>query len=195
MAYKLCNPTPFEARIDYEPGRPIVIPADSEVELTHEQGHEFRLDNPGTETVLEVTRPQGVFLRDDSRNYDVQAMEALRGSARLKKAEYARRVDSLKKLKSEQGTMPDEASMEQMINDHGLGKLLRDAEVCDRRAKAIAEATKDLQETVRDSFDPDRTCFVLDTGPKEFPSRLALQLFLEENPEIAAKHREYMGSE
>ena len=195
MAYKLCNPTPFEARIEWSPGCPIVIPADGEIELSHEQGDDFRLDKPGSEGVLEVTRPQGVFLLDDSRNYDVQALEALREAAGRKMAEYRRRVESMKKLKSESGIMPDAESLAQIVEDTGLNKLKKEAEVCDKRAKTIAKAIEGLEETVRDSFDPERTCYVLDTGPKEFKSKLALALFLDENPDIKAKHKAYLEEE
>jgi len=191
MAYRLCNPTPFEARIAYEPGRPIVVPGDSEIELSHDQGDHFRLDKPGTQGMLDVIQPLGIFLRDDTRNYDTQALAALRTAARMKRSEYHNRVENLKNLKSEQGVLPDSDSMDHMIKAHGLNKLLEEAIVCEKRAEIIAKAVEGLQETVRSDYDPERTCFVLETGPKEFPSKLALQLFLEENPEVKKRHLEY----
>jgi hypothetical protein len=36
---------------------------------------------------------------------------------------------------------------------------------------------------------------VLDTGPKEFKSKLAMALFLDENPDIKAKHKAYLEEE
>ena len=195
MAYKLCNPTPFEASIEWSPGCPIKIPADGEVELSHEQGDDFRLDKPGSEGVLEITRPQGVFLRDESRNYDVQALEALREAAGRKMAEYRRRVESMKKLKSESGIMPDAESLAQIVEDTGLNKLKKEAEVCEKRAKTIAKAIEGLEEQVRDSFDPERTVFSLDTGPKEFQSKLARQLFLDENPDVKKREKAYLEEE
>jgi len=195
MAYKLCNPTPFVATIDWEPGRPIVIEPDSSVELSHEQGDDFRADKPGSDNVREVTEPQGVFLFDDSRNYDIQALEALGKAAKRKMDEYRRRVDNLKKLKSEQGIMPDAESLAQMIEDHGLNRLKMEADACDNRAKKIAKVVEGVDEIVHQTFDPERTCYVLDTGPREFPSKLALELFLDENPSIKKRHEEYLSEE
>jgi hypothetical protein len=195
MAYKLCNPTPFEARIEWSPGVPIIIPADGEVELSHEQGDDFRLDKPGTEGVLEITRPQGVFLLDSNRNYDIQALEALKEAATRKMAEYRRRVESLKKLKSASGIMPDKESLEQIIEDTGLNKLKTDAEACERRAKKIEKVVAGMEETVREPFDPERTVFSLPTGPRQFPSKLSRELFLDENPDIAAKEKAFTEDE
>ena len=83
-SHKLHNPTPFVVEIEWDRGVVIVVQADSSTELSTKQMEQFAPGEPGHEEIRKMMDGHGVFLEDSDREYDAQALKALRACARFK---------------------------------------------------------------------------------------------------------------
>lgn len=187
LSSKLCNPTPWQVRFEWEPGRPIIIEPDGYATLDHDQLLDFRPGNPGSQEIKQKTDFLGIFLLDMDRSYDVQALEVLRTCYDLKKNEHRQRMQNLRDMRTASGMKPDEATMESLERQSGLIKFREECAVLEKRIKFFEDAVSNQEVKKREEIDFKTTCLATNP-PRQFPSETSLKAFLQENLEIAEKH-------
>ena len=184
---KLHNPTPFDVKIKYDRGIVIQIPADGQVTLSYAQTDDFRPGKPGSEEVKKTLNHLGLFLLDSDRSWDVQALDALKASIQAKSNQLKEFVNRTRNNRASAGTPLTDEALEEILVVSGNGTLRDEIEKLKNRVKLISETvSSDTSARVKNPIDPDRTCFGTQP-PREFPTKLALKVFLSENAEIAAK--------
>jgi hypothetical protein len=184
----LYNPTPETVEINWHRGVKIKLAPDEHVEISTEQMDDFRPGKPGSEEVQTLMHYKGVFLFDPERDYDVQALEALQESHRAKNAQYRDSVGSLRRERAAQGIAEDEAAFEEILNQMGLNALKAKIDAIKSRIdfyKEVVGEKKDRKSRTH-QFDPEKTLFLVEGPPREFPSKAAKQLFKRENPELVS---------
>jgi len=186
---KMVNPTPFDVKIPYERGVYITIPADSEIPLTMQQFDDFMPGKPGSEAARRILDFEGVFIADSDLSYDFQALKALRTAVGERKDRIKNFIDRTRNSRIAGGATVDDATMEDLINNSGYGRMQKDVERLEGRIKLLEDVVNadENRGAVRQNLDPTRTCFVTNP-PRQFASKTALQIYLAENPEIKAKH-------
>ena len=190
MAYsaKLCNPTPYPVKLDWDRGIRIKIEPFGATELTMQQMDDFRPGKPGSADVKQTLDYYGLFLLDSDRPYDNQALEAVRRAHAAKKAQYDAGVRNITDRRSASGIAPNEEALEETLSQMGYTALREKVETLKKQAAAFeAVVGAQPERTQRQQLDPKRTVFILDP-PREFPSVASMEFFLEGNPEIKAKH-------
>lgn len=190
-AAKLCNPTPFFVELPWHRGIDIPIPPFGDAEITMQQMDDFRPGKPGSENVRSVLDFHGLFLYDVDRPYDNQALEALKRSHKAKKSQYDEAVKNLRVQRAQAGIAPQEAAFEENLRQLGYFRLHEEIEKLEKAIEKFKTAVGEGPErSTRPQFDPDRTVMVMDP-PRQFPSVAAMEFYLEENPEIKAKHEAF----
>jgi hypothetical protein len=186
---RLVNPTPFDVKIPYERGVYIRIPSDGDVELSMQQLDDFRPGKPGSEAARHLLDFEGVFLQDTDLSYDLQALRALQTAVRERKDRIKTFMDRTRNSRIAGGATVDDATMEDLIQNSGYGRMIKDVEKLEKRIESLqAVVNADTSKgSVRQNLDPERTCFVINP-PRQFPSKTALAMFLTEHPDIAAAH-------
>lgn len=195
MAYtaKLANPTPWEAKLDWDRGVKIRVPAFGDTTLTLAQLDDFRDGKPGSEAVQEVLNYFGLFVVDSDRPYDNQALDAIQKSHAAKKAQYDSAVRNLTDRRAASGVAPNEAALEETLKQQGLITLREKISTLAEQAKALTVIVGPQRERIAHKpLDPARTIFVMDP-PREFPSVASMNFFLDmdENREVKAAHEAY----
>jgi len=190
---KLCNPTPFPNMKKWERGIEITIPPFGSVDLTINQVNDFRAGQPGSEAVREELDSKGWFLLDPDRSYEIQALEAVRRCIKKLTDQLNGVVTRLQESMAQMGQKEPEIVEERMrllgYGDKGMkGKIEGLKKLEKRYAEIVEEQSAQVMER---PFDPTKTLFVT-PGPQEFPSIAALEFFLDENPEIKARHVVFM---
>jgi hypothetical protein len=193
MAYsaKLCNPTQWACKIDWDRGIKIRVPAFGETALTMQQMDDFRGDKPGSEDVQSTMNAIGVFLYDTDRPYDNQAVEALERMHKALKAQFDAMYKNLIDQRAAAGIAPNEEALEELVKTMGLATL-RDKVTTLKKQAALYRTKVSPEQRVRESLDPARTIFVLDP-PRQFPSVTAMEFFLAENSEVKAAHEAFLA--
>ena len=188
---KLINPTPFDVKIPYERGVYINIPSDGDVELSMQQLDDFRPGKPGSEAARKLLDFEGVFLSDTDLSYDLQALRALETAVRERKDRIKTFIDRTRNSRIAGGATVDDATMEDLIENSGYGRMQNDVDRMVARIGTLRGVVKDdaTGGAVRQNLDPKRTCFVINP-PRQFPSETALAMFLNEHPDIAKQHEE-----
>lgn len=186
---KMVNPTPFEVKIPYSRGIYIVVPADGETELSMEQLDDFRGGKPGSEETRKILQFEGVFLQDSDLSYDFQALTTLRSAVREREERIKTFIDRTRNSRIAGGATVDDATMEDLIQSAGYGRMQDDVDKLKARITTLSTVVNEdeAKGSVRQTLDPKRTCFVINP-PRQFPSETALAMFLNENPEIKAEH-------
>ena len=192
----LVNPTPFDVSIPYTKGIDINIPADGEVNLTMQQLDDFRPGKAGSEQTEAILAFEGVFLQDSDLSYDFQALEALKAFVRQRKDRIRNFVERTKGSRVAGGVAVDDASMNELIESAGYGRMQRAVDKVQARVSILEKIVNEDSNrgSVKHALDPTRSCFVINP-PRQFPSKTALAMFLSENPDIKAKHDALMGTE
>jgi len=194
MAYvaKICNPTLWEVKINFERGVVLRIPALGSLDLSMQQMDDFRPGKPGSENVLSYLDYHGAFLLDGDRPYDHQALEALKKAYAARKSQYDQVVQNAMSMRAAQGINPDPSALEETLRQQGYVRFREHLDTIREQIQKLEAVVADNPErTVRARFDPTRTVFVLEP-PREFPSVAAMEFFLEKNPDIKAKHDEFV---
>lgn len=185
---KLCNPTPFDVKLNWERGINIRIQAFGETELTMQQLDDFRPGKPGSADVAQTLNYFGLFLLDTDRPYDNQALEALRRSQAAKKAQYDSAVRNITDQRAKAGVAPDADALNETLDLMGYVELGRKISVLkDAVAEFAAVVGDNPEQNIRTQLDPKRTVFVMDP-PREFPSVAAMEFFLKQNDDVRIKH-------
>jgi hypothetical protein len=191
LTNKLINPTPFNVKIPYEKGIELKIPSDGELDLTIEQMDDYRPGKPGSEEVRKILNYHGVFLMDGDRSYDSQALQALQKSFEEKTRMIKDFADRLQTNRTASNRSIDDNTIKEITNSAGYGvgglgdQVLALKKRIDMLSK-IVQADK-AQGKVKETLDPERTCFVT-KPPRQFPSKIALAMFLEEHLDIKKEH-------
>jgi len=193
MAYinKLCNPTPFPVSIDWDRGIVIEVEPDSSTEVTSRQAEQFMPGEPGSEEIRKMLETYGVYLQDSDRDTDVQALMALKLCWKAKNERYESAVELLVKSHVDRGIDADlEApAFKKKLAHMGLERLKEDMVKLQARINIYEKVieVEEFHEERAPVMDPKRTIYVLDP-PREFPTILAMEIFLAENPDIAHQH-------
>ena len=186
---RLCNPTPFDVDLPWDRGVSIQIPAFGDAALSLQQLDDFSPGKPGSATVREVLNYHGLFLLDADRPYDHQAFEAIGRSHGAKKSQYDATIRNIIDRRAAAGVTPNDEALKETLTQMGYTELGRKIEVLKEQMAKYGKVVKESPESAqRAQLDPKRTVFILNP-PRMFPSVAAMEFFLEQNPDIAAKHR------
>jgi len=189
-AAKLCNPTPFDANLNYEKGVYLKVPAFGSMDLTLNQMDDYRPDKPGSETALEEPEYFGLFLLDTDRPYENQALDAIRKSHDKKKTRYREVTKGHRERAARQNLTITDEHFKEIESQMGMDTLLDQVGTLAKlitKYEEIVQGTKESRK--RKQLDPTRTVFALNP-PKEFDSMVTRQFYLDENPEVALKEQE-----
>lgn len=192
MAYaaKLINPTPWDVQIPYEKGIVITVPAFGQVDLTMQQFEDYRPNTPGAEAVYEILDSEGVFLFDTDRPYENQALDTLRKTLKKREEILTAKVKSYTDLAARQGLRLEPEQINNVNEQLGVNRL---KEKCEAIKKFITKYEAVVQKETakrRHVLNPETTVFVTNP-PREFPSKVAREFFLDQNPDLAAKEAEF----
>lgn len=192
MAYaaKLMNPTPWDVKLPYEKGIVITVPAFGQVDLTMQQFDDYRPNTPGAEAVYELLDTEGVFLYDTDRPYENQALEALRKTLKKRQELVDSKVKGYQDLAARQNITVSTENRENVERQMGVVQLRERCNAIQTFIKKYEAVVKNETAKRRHVLDPDRTVFVT-TPPREFPSKVAREFFLEQNPALAEKEAEF----
>jgi hypothetical protein len=158
------------------------------VELSMGQMRDFRDDTPGAEAVMLVLNYHGLFLLDSDRPYDNQALSALKKCRAAMKAQYDAVLTNITKARAAAGTPPNEEALEETLSQMGYVTIRNKVDELGGMIKKLeGVVVGEDSYLAREQLDPTRTVFVLNP-PKQFPSVAMMELFLDKNPEVAAKH-------
>lgn len=193
FAAKLCNPTPWDVRLDWgNRGQRIRIPAFGDKEITAEQQKDYTPGNPGEEAVYAELNYYGIFLLDIDRPYDNQALDALEKARALRKEKYDVAVRRMQDRRSQMGVSPDPEALEEAVRQMGLAAIRDQVRTLEAQIDKLRSLVGPERRVARPKLDPARTVYVLDP-PREFPSVAAMEFFLELNPEVAARHQAFQA--
>lgn len=196
LSNELCNPNPWDVEWGYHAGRVIVIPADGSVELSVDEMDDFRDGKPGSEDVQSNMSFHGIFLRQHDRPYELQAIEALEASAKMKSDHTRNFEQSLRSARAAQNTPLSDESFALIFEQSGNSRLKKQADTALERARFLRSQidVEKAASSIHKEYDPERT-LLFTNPPKEFPTRLALQMFLNDagNEDLRARWQEQMG--
>lgn len=191
ISNKLRNPTPFTRKVEYTSGITIKVPAEGFTLLTTQQMADFQDGRPGSEEARLKLTTQGLFLEDTDRSHDLQALEALRLCIKYLEGRYNEAVARLQDMHVAAGIDAniDSTAFRAKLRTMGLENLMTEvAKLKEYESAYVEEVGPQVSfKTQAPKYDPDRTCFVTDP-PREFPTKAALRIFLNNNPEIRVKH-------
>jgi len=195
LAARMVNPTPYDVRIPYQKGVYIKVPADGDVELSMDQLDDFRPGKPGSEAPKKLLDFEGVFIQDTDLSYDYQALQALTTAVRERETRIKDFIERTRNSRVSGGVAVDDDTLNEIVESAGYGRMQK---VCDKLNERIAvlNTVVNVAEgkgAVRQTLDPERTCFVINP-PRQFPSKTALAMFLLENPDVAAEHNKLIAS-
>lgn len=192
---RLCNATPFALEWNFHAGQEISLEPDGFVELTDPiMCEQIRPGAPGAEPVRDELEEMGIFVRDPSLPYEVQAMEALEKCIALRDRRYKDAVARSRQLLVQGNALNDE-SLAEHLNQQGYGVFKERLDALKSRLEKYKKLVDPalMKRAKRQQYDPERTIFVLDP-PREFESKIQMAIFLEENPEIQDQHDHYMAA-
>ncbi len=191
---RLVNPTPFDVKIPYERGVFLNIPADGDIELSMQQLDDFRPGKPGSEEPRKILEFEGVFLQDSDLSYDSQALKAIGLAIRDRKERIKTFIERTRNSRIAGGATVDDATMEDLVNNAGYGRMQDDVDLLERRVKKlqIVVSADKTRGAVRQNLDPKRTVFVTNP-PRQFASVTAMEMFLDDHPDIKEAHEKLVG--
>jgi len=209
MAYinRLVNPTPWKVKIPYDRGTFLIIEADGEYELQNaDMQKDFEPAQAGSEEVKKMLDNSGIFLLNPDLSYDLQALRALQASFKSKKSYLDEFVQRLRDGRIATGRSIDDGTLEEAIESAGYGTKVNERtgvpgirgqlESLQKRIKFLERAVEGdpTRGRMKERLDPEKTCFVTNP-PRQFSSKTALLMFLEENPVIKEQHEKYLKAQ
>ena len=192
ISNRICNPSPFDVEWDYDKGVQLKIPADGHLDLTVEVMDDFREGKPGSPEVQGMMNHYGIFLRDPSQPFELQAIKALEASIKDKQGQYNDAHGNLRRNAAAQGTFDEGAFAETL---HQMGYTALKAEI-ERLKGRLTQYTSrvNTERIIHEQFDLERTLIFLDP-PKEFDSKVQMEIFLSENPELKERHEKWLAAQ
>ena len=192
VSNRLCNPTQFRCVWPYDKGVKLVIEPDGHLDLPVEVMDDFRPDKPGADAVKVQMDQYGIFLRDPTRPYEHQAVEAIASAVKSLGTMYEEAHANLRRRAASQGTYDEEAFAE-TLRQNGYAALKERVDDLKGRLEKYQKVLGE-EKSVHQEFDPERTLIFLDP-PKEFDSKVAMDIFLDENPELKAQQEAYLAAQ
>jgi len=192
ISNRLCNPSPFEVKWDWNQGIVLVIPADGHLDLDVAVMDDFRAGKPGSAAVQELMNHYGIFLRDPDQAYEEQALVAIKASIEDKGAMYKGFVATLRKNRAREGISENPEAFNAMLEESGYAAIGREVDKLKARAEFLTKKIAEIQATVTLDFNPKTTLMFLDP-PRQFDSEVALQMYLNEHPETREQHEEWLA--
>jgi len=192
ISNRLCNPTPFKIKWPYDKGVNLIIEPDGHIDLPVDIMDDFRSDKPGFEAVDFQMKQYGIFLKDPTRAYEHQAIETLEAYIETWTQTYNDCKNNMRRRASAQGTY-DEKAFDETLKQMGYAAIMERVEQVKARLK-IYQSSVSEERVVHQQFDPERTVLCLDP-PKEFDSKIAMQIWLEEHPDVKAQHEAFMEAQ
>ena len=194
LSNRLCNPTPFKVVWPWHSGITIPIEADGFADLDVNIMDDFRPDKPGYEAVKNQMDQYGIFLRDPTVPYERQAVDSLRACAKTLQSQYSDAINNLRRKAAANGISDEKAILETM-KQQGYEKLRERMETITTRIKRYESHLKEtVSENLYQKFDPEKTLIFLDP-PKVFDSKVAMEVFLEENPRLKKQHNDWLKAQ
>jgi len=192
ISNRLCNASPFQVKWDLGKGVVLTLEPDGYLDLERHIMEDFISTNPGYEAVKSQMDQYGVFLRDPTRPYEHQAIEALESYVKIWNAIHRDAVNNMRRRAASQGVL-DEKAFAETLNQLGYDALMTKVEKVKKRLVHYKKRVED-EVVVHEEYDPERTILCMDP-PKQFESKIAMQVFLEENLEIKKRHEAYLRAE
>ncbi len=189
---RLCNPSPFPVKWNYDKGVFLVIEPDGHLDLAVEVMDDFRSDKPGYEAIKSLMDQFGIFLRDPTRPYEHQAIEALEAYVKVNQMTYDDCRNNLRRAAAAQGTY-DEKAFAETLEQMGYAALLERVNKAKARLEYYKEHVSE-EKVIHERYDPERTLMCMDP-PKEFDSKIAMQVYLDEHPETRATHEAWLAAQ
>jgi len=189
---RLCNPTPFPVEWPYDKGVVLKIEPDGHLDVPANIVEDFRPDQPGHDAVKSQMDQYGIFLRDPTKPYEVQAIEAIGAAVKSTQGMYDDAYNNMRRRAAAQGTYDAEA-FEETLKQNGYVNLREKAESLRKRLEIYKGKVK-VEEVVYEEYDPEKTLVFLDP-PKEFDSKIAMEVFLDENPKVKKQHEAWLEAE
>lgn len=193
LTNRLCNPTPFLVEWQYDKGVVIKLEPDGFQDLMDvEMSVQFRPGLPGTEAVRECMEQFGIFLRDATVPYEIQAMKSLKGCIRYYEELYKETTASIRRKAPQIGLTSEEA-IQQTLDQMGYTALLEKVNKLKARLKKYEDKTDKatVERPLHKQYDPKKT-LLFTNPPREFESEIAMQVFLEENAPMRARYDAWM---
>jgi hypothetical protein len=187
----LFNPTPFVVEWNWDKGVDIVIEPDGFYDLVDvAMLNDFHDGQPGAEAIKERMGQYGIFIRDPSRSFDAQALEAITAKLRADRDLYNTGVTNLRS-KMAGANMSDPEVFNEHLTLNGYASLKSRIDALETRAKIYKKALESGDKHVEEQYDPKRT-LLFHSPPKVFESELQMSIYLSEHPDEAVKHKEFM---
>jgi hypothetical protein len=158
---------------------------------------DFRADKPGYEAVRVEMDHFGVFLRDPSRTYEAQALEALRNAFRSRNDGYKHAVKLMREARANRGVSENDEAFEDSLEMMGLSTVRQKVEAIAARIKFLEkEVNEEFAAPVHEEFDPKTTVILPDGTYKKFASEVALGMYLNDpGNEAVREHHEKVSAQ
>ena len=197
ISNSLCNPTPWVVKLDWHQGIALTIPPDGSIDLSGQLGidqmDDFRDGKPGSEAVREIMNHYGIFLRDHSRTYESQALDAIKASIRSKEGMYNDFINNMRRRRAAEGIVENPEAFEEIVRQSGYARVKTEIDTLKARVRFLEKEIGDTPAAVREKLDPERTLMFTDP-PRVFSTKLALQMFLNDpgNDKLKRQYEAYM---
>lgn len=190
VSNRLCNATPFLAEINWDKGIVIQVPGDGMVELPYNQMEDFIETKPGYEEVKTLCDTLGLFIYDPSKDYDEQALSALRACIKVRKEQFAASEGELRRGRAAQGITESDEAMQENLRSLGL-LAFRDKTneliAREQRYAGLVDGKAAEQKRLARSYNPELTVILTNGMPREFASKTQKELFkLEHADQVQA---------
>lgn len=192
ISNQLENPTPFTVEWPWDKGVQLVIPAYGTYNLTPNMLEDFHPDSAGSESVGLLMRDYGIFLRDPSVPYEIQALKAIQACIKSKREMCREAKAGMEKNMSATGNYSQEA-VDKTFERLGFKRIEDQVEVLERKAEWYASQIKSSNRPLHRQFDPERTLLFLNP-PREFTTKVAMISYLEDHPEDKIKYEKWLAA-
>lgn len=192
---KLHNATPFPVIWHVGPNIFISIDGDGALDMTPAMSDVFAPNTANYESILELMHAYGVFTLDPDVDFDQQMLTCLRGWMKCRTQQVDEAKKSIEANRARVGLPNDDASVHEALKRLNYGPIFEQMDVISKRIDKLQGKLKaeDYRPGV-ESYDPKRTIFVMDK-PKQFKTEFQMELFLDENPEVKAKHEAWLAAQ
>jgi len=153
---------------------------------------DFREGKPGSPEVKSMMNHYGIFLRDPSQPFELQAIESIKASIKDKQGQYNDAHGNIRRSAAAQGTF-DEGAFAETLHQMGYTGLKEEIDRLEGRLKQYTSRVNE-ERIIHEQFDLERTLIFLDP-PKEFDSKVQMEIYLDENPEIKELQEKWLAAQ
>lgn len=192
---RLYNPTPFPVDWEWHAGINIKIEPDGYFDLTNAQMVDFTPGQPGAEPVRNLMDELGIFIRNPDLSYESQALEAINACIRLKTQQLNDSMNTIRARRAEKGIVDNPDALEETFRQMGITALRERVDKLKVRARKFEKAVQE-QGTAKASkpVDLSRT-LIFTKPPKVFETAFAMQVYLDEHPDLKEKYEAFMAAQ